>query len=77
MKNQSLFKRRFMRMIAEDVSTASAGMGSTSGGVYSGDFYAAGDARIPTSIFGGTVIRRNKSTPKKKKPRSRTRRKKK
>ena len=73
MDNQSLFYRRFMRLLDEDVTTASASMGGTATAPFSSDFYAAGDMRIPTSLFGGEFIKRpgmKKKKCKKKKRRS-------
>jgi hypothetical protein len=41
--------------------------GTNAGGTPGTDSYAPGDYRIPTSVFGGKIMRRNISTKKKKK----------
>lgn len=75
MENQSVFEKRFMKMLAETMSTGSAGIGAGSNSVFSKDSYATGDTRIPFSIFGGHVITRSDISRKKGKSRKRRKRK--
>ena len=56
------FKYIFDKIIKEDVDTDSAGIGDTSDSVFSSDFYATGDARIPW-VYGSST---GKSGKKKK-----------
>lgn len=64
----NLFEKYFLESLNnESMTTGSAGMGGTASTTDSSDFYAPGDARMPTSLFGGTIIRRN--MPKKRKKR--------
>jgi hypothetical protein len=67
MRSQCLFEKYFMRSLAENVTTASAGVGAIASTSDSGDFYAPGDARIPYSMFGGKFMARPGLEPKKKK----------
>jgi hypothetical protein len=65
MKNQSLFEKYFIKVLDESNIAGPGGAfgGNLQGGqgkggsVGNSDWYAAGDARIPTSIYG-KVIRR-------------------
>lgn len=65
------FKKKFMKMLNEDMMSASAfsggnTVGQTGGGFGNVDSYAPGDARVPKSL--GTVeVRRDKKKKKKKK----------
>ena len=79
MRSQCLFEKYFIRSLAENVTTASAGVGAIASTPDSGDFYAPGDARIPYSMFGGKFMARPGLEPKKKKNKrkSRSRKKKK
>lgn len=54
------FKEIFDKILEEDMSAASAGMGSTNPNPgFSGDFYAPNDARIPKG--SSPLIKRNMS----------------
>ena len=66
MDNPSLFRKRFMRALDEN-TTAGAGVGGTMTDlVGNSDTYAAGDARVPHSLFGGKLFRREHTKRKKK-----------
>ena len=60
------FKEIFEKILQEDMSAASAGMGSTNPTPgFSSDFYASGDARIPKG--NSPLIKRNMSNRQRRK----------
>ena len=68
MDNQSLFSKTFNKLLSEDISTGSAGVGGVVNDLFGNtDSYATGDARIPYSIYGGVVTRRGLKKKKRKK----------
>ena len=76
-KSTCKYELIFMKILNEDIGVSSA-LGGTAAGfsgdnITSSDFYAPGDSRIPSSIFGGVLTRRGISK-KKRKRKSRARR---
>lgn len=59
-KKSRIFKIAFLRLINEDVTAASCGMG-THGDQFSADTYAPGDSRIP-SVIGVRRVKGKKKT---------------
>ncbi len=59
--------------VLNETNVVGTALGSPASGTsqFSGDFYATGDNRIPHSLFGGKIFRRNinKSKGKKRKKR--------
>ena len=75
MNNPSKFNEYFKKVLRENMTTGSVGMGAT-GTQFSGDTYATGDARIPTVIGAEAGTRVFEGKKKKKKRKSSKRRKK-
>jgi hypothetical protein len=76
----SIFKNAFLRSILREMeggNTAGSGgaLGSWDGSVFSGDFYAPGDSRMPKFLGAKVVQRRKKKKKKKKKSRRKSKKK--
>lgn len=55
------FKKSFLQVISEDMTTASTGMGTT-GTQFSADTYAPGDNRMPPTVIGSKSAKGKKKT---------------